>query len=161
MRSKPEQPMAATAPSSRKHSRRTARPTPAGGTVVPGYGQGTLTTGSKYNGWCPITEIAKDTRSDFKAAQKVGYLPATASFSVRSDKFAGGQALRVGIKGVPRADRMTPEGEDRYGDYEEREEAKELKRRDEEIATAWNRSDIDSQSDYINSNYYTSVQYED
>lgn len=144
-----------------------------GGTVSPdynppsskiekGYQQGVLETGEKYNGYRDAAHIAKDIRADLKSAIAGNYLPKDLNYSVRIDKFAGGQSIDVTIQGLPDEDRLDREKYDEtYRRYDERDEAKELRRRVEEITNAYNRSDIDSQSDYFNVSYYSHVRIED
>lgn len=49
--------------------------------------------GSKYTGFRPVTEIAKDIRKDIKAAKAKGELPSDLKVSVRSRYYAGGQSI--------------------------------------------------------------------
>ncbi len=126
-----------------------------------GYGQGTLSTGSKYTGYRDATEIAKDVRTEIKAATASNYLPAGLKYSVRNDKYTGGQSINVDIQGVSDEDRLDPTELDHRGNLAERAEAKDLRRRVEAIANMFNRQDVDSQSDYFNVMYYSHVQVED
>lgn len=62
--------------------------------------------GAKYEalgpGWHGAAEIAKAIRADIKAAVTAGDLPgSTKNYSVRSESFSGGQAIRVVAKGLP------------------------------------------------------------
>lgn len=49
--------------------------------------------GSKYTGFRPVVEIAKDIRKDIKVAKAVGALPSDLKVSVRSRYYAGGQSI--------------------------------------------------------------------
>lgn len=59
--------------------------------------------GSVYQtvGRLDVTEIAKRMRVNLRNAQAVGMLPADARFSVTTDRYAGGQAVDVTVKGMP------------------------------------------------------------
>lgn len=132
--------------------------TPPGGTVQDGYGQGHLSTGSNYTGFMDATEVAKNVREELKRAQEANYLPAGVSFSVTRDKFAGGQAVRVSVRGIPDADRRDPVETNHWGEPADRAEAKELDQRVKSITNAWNRQDVDT--DYYNVSYYGTVDIE-
>jgi hypothetical protein len=125
-----------------------------------GYQQGTLTTGSKYTGYRNATDICKDIRTDLKAATEANYLPAGLKYSVTNDKYSGGQSISVVIQGVGDADRTDPTELDHRGDYAQLKEAKELQERVEAITNAYNRTDIDSQSDYFNVGYWGRAEIE-
>ncbi len=128
--------------------------------VRQGYGQGKLTTGSKYTGYRNASEICKDIRADLKEATEAGYLPAGLSYSVTNEKYAGGQSVRVSIQGVSDADREHPTEVDRWDRPKNRAEADELQSRVEAIMDAYNRSDIDSMSDYFNISYHSRAEIE-
>lgn len=120
--------------------------------------------GSKYDGFKPAAEVAKKVRADFKAAQAAGEIPATIKFSVVSESFAGGQAVRVEIQGRPEAE-VWYEEIVQYAGFERPErrmtpEAKEVMRKVEAIANAYNRDRSDSQVDYFDVMYYCTVSYE-
>ncbi|WP_235778854.1 hypothetical protein [Sinomonas notoginsengisoli] len=126
-----------------------------------GYGQGTLTTGSRYTGYRDATEVCKDIRAELKAATAANYLPAGLKYSVTNEKYSGGQSIRVSIQGVTDADRLDPAEVDHFGRPVEVPEAKELRRRVETITKAFNRTNIDGQSDYFSASYYDHVDIED
>ncbi|GAA4034965.1 hypothetical protein GCM10023063_19060 [Arthrobacter methylotrophus] len=126
----------------------------------PGYQQGTLTTGSKYTGYRNATDICKDIRADLKAATAANYLPAGLKYSVTNDKYSGGQSITVTVQGVTDEDQKDPTELDLRGDYAKRKEAKELQERVDAITNAYNRSDIDSQSDYFNVAYWGRAEIE-
>lgn len=126
-----------------------------------GYGQGVLSTGDKYTGYRNATDICKDIREELKKATAANYLPAGLKYSVTNDKFAGGQAVRVVIQGVSDADRTAGSTEmDRHGEIADLPEYKQLGARVESITDAYNRQDVDGQSDYFNVAYYSSVDVE-
>lgn len=125
-----------------------------------GYQQGTLTTGAKYTGYRDATEICKDIRADLKAATAANYLPAGLKYSVTNDKYSGGQSITVTVQGVTDEDQKDPTELDHRGDYAKRKEAKELQERVDAITNAYNRTDIDSQSDYFNVAYWGRAEIE-
>lgn len=61
----------------------------------------TTVVGAKYIGFQPAAAIAKQVRTDLKAAQAFGALPAGVTYMVHSDSFAGGQAVRITAMGCP------------------------------------------------------------
>jgi hypothetical protein len=125
-----------------------------------GYQQGTLTTGAKYTGYRNATDICKDIRADLKAATEANYLPAGLKYSVTNDKYSGGQSITVTVQGVSDEDQKDPTELDVHGDYAKRKEANELQERVDAITNAYNRTDIDSQSDYFNVAYWGRAEIE-
>jgi hypothetical protein len=126
----------------------------------PGYQQGTLTTGEKYTGYRDATDICEDIRAELKAATDAKYLPAGLKYSVTNEKYSGGQSINVVIQGVSDSDRTDPTELDRHGDYAQLKEAKELQERVEAITNAFNRTNIDSQSDYFHVAYWGRAEIE-
>lgn len=61
----------------------------------------TTIVGSKYIGFQPAAVVSKQIRTDLKAAQASGALPAGVTYKVNSDSFAGGQAVRITAMGLP------------------------------------------------------------
>lgn len=134
--------------------------TPPGGRVEPGYGQGTLQTGSNFEGFLDATEVASRVRAELKKAQAANYLPAGVSFSVTRDKYAGGQSVNVEVRGIPDADRLDPVEKNDWNDPVDCPEANELHDRVDSITNAWNRQDRDSSSDFHNVAYSSRVSIE-
>lgn len=117
------------------------------------------TVGSKYTGYRPSSEIAKNVRADLKEAQAKGYLPKHLTFSVTSDTYSGGQAVRVEIRGV--TDDQQFSGENlggRFGDLTP--EVVELRKRVDGIASAYNSQCIRGEIDYFQSMYYANISVE-
>lgn len=116
------------------------------------------TTGAKFTGWRDVASIAKDVRADLKAARKAGYLPEELRISVRSDKFAGGQAIQLQVRGLDDRDIYQPKShldlayERRYTEY-----ATQVRDRVTAIANAYGKSDVSSETDYSNVAYYCHV----
>lgn len=128
---------------------------------LPGYMEGTMEVGAKYDGPRDTAQISKDIRKDLAAAQAANYLPASLGFSVKTDKFAGGSAIRVVVQGVADEDRtMGSTDLDRWGERDTLPEFKELGKRVEAITDAYNRQDVNSFRDYCNVSYYSSVEIE-
>lgn len=128
---------------------------------LPGYMESMMEVGAKYDGPRDAAQVAKDIRKDLAEAQKANYLPASLGFSVKTDKFAGGQAIRVVVQGVSDADRtMGSTDLDRWGELDTLPEFKELGKRVEAITDAYNRQDVNSFRDYCNVSYYSSVDIE-
>lgn len=127
--------------------------TPPGAIAVKGYGPN-ASHGSLYTGYRDVTEINKDARAELNRAQKAGYLPKDLKFSVRGEKFSGGQAMRVSVKGVDKETQVSEDGHRRYSDL-----GGELHQRIDTIINAWNHEDNDAQTDYFNTSYYSSISY--
>lgn len=128
-----------------------------------------ITEGSRYQATrdLDIAEIAKLVRKDIKDAQVDGLLPADATFTVRIDRFSGGQSLDITLTGMP--DTWTynaPGQEPNYAEYipahggytVEAEEALGMMRR---VLGSYNYDGSDTQSDYFNVRFYSSVNIQD
>lgn len=102
------------------------------------------TFGSKFTGFRPVVEIAKDVRKDLKEAVKGNYLPSAYGYYVKTDSYTGGQSLTVRVTGVN-------EGEINTND---------LKNRIRTIADAYNASARYPQFDYFNDTYLSRVEIE-
>lgn len=114
-----------------------------------------------------IAEIAKLVRKDLKAAQAAGELPADATFNVRIERFSGGQSLRVAVLGMPDTWTYNQPGlEPDYANYVpahggQTDEATAAVRKIEGLVFAYNYDGSDSQSDYFNVRFYSSVTIQD
>jgi hypothetical protein len=127
----------------------------------PGYQQGTLVTGSKYTGYRDASDICKEIRTDLKAATAANYLPAALKYSVTNDKYSGGQSVNVTVQGVTDEDRtMGSTDMNRHGQIADLPEVAELEKRVAAITNAYNRQDIDGQSDYFNVAYWGRAEIE-
>lgn len=128
-------------------------------------------------------EIAKAIRADIKQAQQEGLLPASWSYSVRSETFAGGQSIDVEVRDcadawqecdgtVPGSRREFPGGgwtaspcsicdgsEPHHRTLTE--EASVAKMTLERIHNAYNHDGSETQVDYFDVRYYGTVQFED
>jgi len=128
-------------------------------TVTDPEGRYPVVTGPRYDPdqWRTSAEVARLLRADLKAAQQSAALPPTAVFSVRSESFAGGQAVRVEIRNLP-----DPEILDDHPDYPHRlnRDARELERTVRRMANAYNRDASDRQSDVYDVHYYAHVMIE-
>jgi hypothetical protein len=118
--------------------------------------------GSKHNTerYVPVTEIAKDLRADIKEAQEKGYLPKNITYSVSTDKYSGGQSIKIAAKGLKKEDVFnTIDDEDGYRGRREiyTEKGAELKKRLETLVDAYNSKSIHGEIDYFNSTYNSSV----
>lgn len=100
--------------------------------------------GSKYDSKLNTTQIAKAFRADVKAAQKSGDLPKRLKLSVRTQYYAGGSSIRVGIKDMPCGARST--------------RAAVIANRLEDMLKAYNHNGSDSRFDHFDVNFYGSVQ---
>ncbi|WP_251153834.1 hypothetical protein [Cellulosimicrobium sp. Marseille-Q4280] len=127
---------------------------PTGGPVVYQH-----RTGSKYDGFRDVAQIAKDVRADLKAAQKAGYLPPDMRISVRSDKYSMGQAMRLAVSGLSDEDLYQPKS-DLDLSYGRRNTAyaREVRDRIEAIAKAYDQTESESQTDYYHGTYHCFVE---
>lgn len=120
--------------------------------------------GGRHESGRDITEIAKDVRGDIKRAKEDGWLREDLSFSVRTERFSGGRALRVQVKGMSDDERLAyaPEIYNRW--FNPRgglsEEAAQTQERVETIIDQYNRDESNSQVDYFNIDFHHSVGFE-
>ena len=123
--------------------------------------QYTTVTCSKYTGWRDVAEVAKDVRTDLKDAVDAGYLPDGLRFGVTVSKYAGGQSLRVSIRGMSDEDIFSND-ETSWGSGRQFSQATiETRTRVEAIAGAYTKDTTDYQTDYFDVMYYTHVDVED
>jgi hypothetical protein len=115
--------------------------------------------GAKYNdllssdgGWVDVKDIAKAIRADIKAAVKSGDIPAV-KYSVRIDRFSGGQSINVTISGIPNA---RIEREHPYGGtvVANSDEANLVQHKVQAMVDAYNHDGSDSQTDYWDVRFY-------
>ncbi len=114
-----------------------------------------------------VADVAKLLRADFKAAVAAGRLP-RAKYSVRIERYAGGQSIHVEIKDAPvvivnRA-RIEAEMGRRAAHDDEAgawitEAAHQLKTKVEEMVAAYNYDRSDPQTDYFDCRFYGSVRF--
>lgn len=123
---------------------------------VNGYGP-SATEGEHYDQNMDVKTVAKNIRAELKKAQIGGWLPDNLDYSVRIDRFAGGQAVRIGVDGLT-DDQLRCE-DDNPNNFGSRrtDEAAELSDRITQIGEAWNRDDSDTMTDYFSNHYYLSV----
>ena len=127
----------------------------------PGYMEAVMETGSKYTGPRDTAEVARDIRKDLAEAQAANYLPAALTFSVKTDKFAGGSAIRVVVQGVSDEDRTKGSTDlDHDGKIAPLPELAELDTRVTAITNSYNRQNVNSGRDYWDVSYYSSVSIE-
>lgn len=117
------------------------------------YGEARV--GSKFRGYRDAASISSDVRSDLKKAVKDGSLPADVKASVRSDKYAGGQAVNVKLTGWE-PERVWHRDTDGFGmeNWTYTPEAKAVADRVEALRESYNRDASDSQQDYFDVTYY-------
>ena len=128
-------------------------------TVTDPEGRYPVVTGPKYDRdtWRTSAEVAGLLRADLKSAQESAALPPNAVFSVRSETFAGGQAVWVEIRNLPDSETL-----DDHPDYPNRlsRGARELERTVRRMANAYNRDASDRQSDVYDVHYDAHVSIE-
>lgn len=132
--------------------------------TVTNDGQYTTVRGSRYTGWRDVSAIAKDVRADIKNAIRAGSLPSAMgghalTYSVTTKKYADGQSLKVQVQGLP--DSAIYDSRDDSGYRQESEQVRTLRRRVQAVATAYDRSTTDPDTDYYHSTYHCDVSIED
>lgn len=126
-------------------------------------------TGSRYleTRDLDIADIAKLVRKDLRDAQKGGLFPAEMTFTVRIDRYSGGQSLNVTLAGMPDTwTYVSPGLEPNYAEYvpanggytDEARAALELA---EKIRNMYNFDRSDVQTDYFNVRFYGSTKIQD
>ena len=138
----------------------------AQGTADEGYMGGSKWSGGKATReFRRAADIAKDIRADLKEAQKDGDLPGKADgfvYRVRSESFAGGQAVRINVVGpgdTEWAFRETRPQDRAWGwnDTTWTDEALRIGALVQKIANQYVRSDTNSMVDYFNVSCYMNV----
>jgi hypothetical protein len=141
-------------------------------TTDTGY-SGRATQGAEYQPGVYVTaaEIAANVRAKIKAAVKAGDLPGKADgmkYSVRSERFSGGQAVNINIIGPGEDDTawakrpVTDSQQDAQAAYRGQthvytDEARRIARLVESFGKAYTREDCDSMTDYFNVSCYIFV----
>lgn len=131
--------------------------------VAPSNAQGRSFYGSRYQYGRDVKDIAKDVRRDIKESIKAGALPGDpVRYSVRIERFSGGQAIRVDIKHWAEPARVwdanlrgTYDGGYRYTSFADTTLAV-IKA----IVARYHRDNSDSQVDYHDVNFYYSVNFD-
>lgn len=121
----------------------------------------TTVTGSKYTGYRPAAEVAKDVRADLKGAQKAGYLPGDLTFSVTTSSYSGGQSLCVSLRGMADEDIYGSDPASWQSGRTYSAATREVRTRVEAIAGAYGRDTTDIQTDYFHVTYWCQVDVED
>lgn len=123
--------------------------------------------GSKYHEsnqgvYMPTAEIAKLIRADIKAAINDGKLPGKVSnYSVRSENFSGGRAIRVLVRDLEGMWKSRPADEhDSYSREVLTDEGERILKVLKEIHASYNYDGSEVQYDYFNVNYYGQVEIE-
>ncbi len=122
-----------------------------------GYAYPEPTVGSRYTGWVNATDVAKNVRTEIKQAKADGTLPATLKVSVRSRKYAGGQAVDVTLSGWATPDVWTVTAD---GTTTMTAAASRALVAVEKIRNAYNRNASDPMTDYYDVTYYGYTQWD-
>ncbi|KQO98832.1 hypothetical protein [Leifsonia sp. Leaf264] len=102
--------------------------------------------GAKYDGTYPdVAKVAASVRQDFKYAQKAGLIPDHATWTVNTDKYAGGQSIHVVINGLTDAETRDPK---EYAPYALNDRTARMEKRLEAIIEQYGRHTIDRGGDY-------------
>ena len=118
--------------------------------------------GSKVGELYDAAEISRAVKKELVAMQKAGQFPAEIKFSVKSSKFAGGQAVEVSISGWQKEQIWKEEWQQAYGWSRQvmLPEAKEIEEKVEAVRNQYNREAINSQIDYFSVIYYGRAEWD-
>ncbi len=118
--------------------------------------------GSKVGELYDAAEISRAVKKELNALQKAGEFPAEIKFSVRSDKFSGGQAVDVVISGWNSEQVWKEEWSEPYSRMLKimLPEAKAIQEKAEDVRNQYNREAINSQIDYFNVTYYGQAEWD-
>lgn len=140
-----------------------------GGIVEPGKAtKGHMGTpgwiGGKHQPDRDITEIARDVRSDLKRAQEDGWLGDNLNFTVRTERLSEGRSLRVSIEGLTDDERLADAPDLHSRKFNPRgelsDEAAQTQRRVRAIVEQYNRDESNSEVDFFDIDFYSSVAFE-
>lgn len=112
-----------------------------------------------------ITDIAKDVRGDIKRAQDDGWLREDLSYSVRTERFSQGRAMRVQVRGMTDDERLgyarDPIDPSRFNpDGTHSAEAEETRERLSMIVDQYNRDASGEPVESFDADFYHSVEFE-
>lgn len=113
--------------------------------------------GAKYNGYIDAAVAAKQIRADIKAAKADGTLPADIKTSVRTRKYAGGQAIDITISGWDYG-RVWQPGPNPWPVMTPA--ARAVKDKVEVMRGAFNRNASDPMTDYFDVTYYGGTEWD-
>lgn len=118
--------------------------------------------GSKVGELYDAAEISRAVKKELVAMQKAGQFPAEIKFSVKSSKFAGGQAVDVNISGWQKEQIWKEEWSQPYSQMINvmLPEAKEIEEKAEAVRNQYNREAINSMIDYFQVTYYGRAEWD-
>jgi hypothetical protein len=118
--------------------------------------------GSVYReqGHLNIVEIAKRMRVNLRNAQSVGMLPEGATFSVTTDRYAGGQSVDVEVRGMPDSWTYEPAEPGQFGHGRYSEAAQATMGAIKQMLAEYNRDNSDSMTDYFDVWFHAGVTIE-
>ena len=118
--------------------------------------------GSKVGELYDAAEISRAVKKELVAMQKAGQFPAEIKFSVKSSKFAGGQAVEVSISGWSKEQIWKEEWSQPYSQMINvmLPEAKEIEEKAEAVRNQYNREAINSMIDYFQVTYYGRAEWD-
>lgn len=112
--------------------------------------------GQNYTGYRDAAQIAKDIRADIKDAKKTGRIPADVKVSVKTRKYAGGQAIDCTLSGWGAEVIYTGTGYER----DLTPIARQIITIVEGIRESYNRDNSDPYTDYYDVTYYGSTDWD-
>ena len=118
--------------------------------------------GSKVGELYDAAEISRAVKKELVSMQKAGQFPAEIKFSVKSSKFAGGQAVEVSISGWQKEQIWKEEWSQPYSQMINvmLPEAKEIEEKAEAVRNQYNREAINSMIDYFQVTYYGRAEWD-
>lgn len=129
------------------------------GPYGPAFVGGLVASETSEYGWIDATKVSQKTRAGIKTAVQWGALPAEYTYRVGTEKYAGGQSVRVTVEGMPdsRHHVERQEGFPRGSSAHAREVSKVI----ELIGNQWNTDRSDTMQDYFDVTYYLNVSIDD
>ena len=106
--------------------------------------------GEKFTGWIDAAIVAKKIRADIKQARSDGEIPVDVKISVRTRKYAGGQAVDVSLTGWNSEAVWYTDGYNRQMSHAAKRVADVVER----IRNSYNRDASDPMTDYFDVMYY-------
>lgn len=109
----------------------------------------------EIDGYLDASKVSREVRKDLKRAKEFRVLPDDVEVKVTTDKYAGGQAVRI--------DATFPAGRVHTGErpgygYQRTAEARSVDEALEAIGNQWNDYETESMTDYYRTSYHLSVQ---
>ncbi len=111
---------------------------------------------AEFDGYVDAAHVSREVRKEVKRATEFGVIPEDAQVRITTDKYAGGQAVRIEVT-MPKG-RVNTGAEPGHG-YQRTAEARSIYTALEAIGNQWNDYESESMTDYYRNDYHLSVQF--